>query len=110
MPMTILVTRNASGRVRGFLASCACELAPGVYTVPHMSAAVRERVWEVLVEWTSHEPNCSVVMTWPDRSQPSGQSVRMLGAPACDLVRVDGVVLVRRDLPDFPPAPAGPRR
>lgn len=106
MSMTVLVASNASGRIRGFLASCACELAPGVYTVPRMSEAVRERVWDVLVEWTAHEPDCSVVMTWPDRSQPSGQSVRVLGAPACDLVVVDGVVLVRRDLPGPEPAPA----
>jgi CRISPR-associated protein Cas2 len=63
-----------------------------------MSEAVRERVWNVLAEWTADEPDCSVVMTWPDRSQLSGQSVRVLGAPACDLVAVDGVVLVRRDL------------
>ena len=99
MPMTILVARNAPGRIRGFLASCACELAPGVYTVPRMSKAVRERVWSVLVNWSTHAPDCSVVMTWPDRSQPSGQGVLMLGTPACDLIVVDGVVLVRRDLP-----------
>lgn len=99
MAMTVLVTRNASGRVRGFLASCACELAPGVYTVPRMTEAVRERVWSVLVDWTAHEADCSVVMTWPDRTQPSGQSVRIVGEPACDLVVIDGVVLVRRDLP-----------
>ncbi len=106
MSMTVLVTRNASGRVRGFLASCACELAPGVYTAPRMSDAVRDRVWDVLVDWTSHDADCSVVMTWPDRSQPSGQSVRLLGVPACDLVVVDGVVLVRRDLPGPEPAAA----
>lgn len=99
MAMTVLVTRNASGRIRGFLASCACELAPGVYTVPRMTDAVRERVWNVIVDWISQEPEASVVMTWSDRSQASGQSVRLLGAPACDLVVVDGVVLVRRDLP-----------
>ena len=111
MAMTILVTRNASGRIRGFLASCACELAPGVYTVPRMSDAVRERVWNVLVEWTAHEADCSVVMTWPDRSQPSGQSLRILGAPACDLVEVDGMFFGRRPLsePDLQAEPSTPQ-
>lgn len=97
MAMTVLVTRNVSGRVRGFLASCACELAPGVYTIPRMTPTVRDQIWDVLVEWTSLETDCSVVMTWPDRAQPSGQCVRVLGAPACELAVVDGVVLVRRE-------------
>jgi len=96
--MTVVVTSNASGRTRGFLASCACELAPGVYTMPRMSDAVRRRVWDVLVDWTTQDQNCSVVMTWPDRTAPSGQRVLIIGAPACDLVVVDELVLVRREL------------
>ena len=46
MPMTVLVTRNAPMRYRGFLASCMLELAAGVYTSPRMTRAVRERVIE----------------------------------------------------------------
>ena len=99
MSMTVIVTRNASGRVRGFLASCMCEVAPGVYTAPRMTEAVRIRVWGVLVEWVPAEPDCSTVMTWSDRSQACGQSVLVLGSPACDLRVVDGVVLARRAFP-----------
>ena len=51
MPMTVVVTRNVAPRYRGFLASVMLEIAPGVYTSPRMSRAVRERVWEVLTGW-----------------------------------------------------------
>lgn len=103
MAMTVVATRNASARVRGFLASCCCEIAPGVYTAPRMSDAVRERVWAVVADWTAQEPDSSIVMTWPDRNAAAGQSVRVIGAPACDLVVVDGMVLVRRPLPQRKP-------
>ncbi len=103
MTMTVMVTRSASGRIRGFLASCMCEVAPGVYTSPRMTEAVRVRVWDVLLRWVPAEPDCSVVMTWPDRSQACGQSVLILGAPACELCLVDGFVLARRELPTSEP-------
>lgn len=45
MPMTVVVTRNVSDRVRGFLSSSMLELAPGVYSGARMSSAVRQRVW-----------------------------------------------------------------
>ncbi|MEL6317336.1 MAG: type I-E CRISPR-associated endoribonuclease Cas2e, partial [Pseudomonadota bacterium] len=32
MPMTVIVTRDVAPRIRGFLASLALEIAPGVYT------------------------------------------------------------------------------
>lgn len=97
--MTVIVTRNASGRLRGFLASCMCEVAPGVYTAPRMTKAVRRRVWDVLADWVLAESDCSAVMTWSDRSQACGQSVLVLGSPACDLRVIDGVVFTRRELP-----------
>jgi len=51
MAMTVLVTRNAADRVRGFLASCMCEVAPGVYVSGTMNKAVRTRVWTVMQRW-----------------------------------------------------------
>ena len=45
MPMCVIVTRDVPSRFRGFLGSCMLEIAPGVYTQPDMSAAVRERAW-----------------------------------------------------------------
>jgi CRISPR-associated protein Cas2 len=94
--MTVLVTRNASARVRGFLASVMLELAPGVYSFPRVSPAVRLRVWEVLKGWHSHEPESSIVMIWQEREQPGGQAVATLGTPPIDLVEVDGLILTRR--------------
>ena len=99
MPMTVVATRNVAPRVRGFLASVMCEIAPGVYTAPRMSAAVRERVWTVLRGWCSElTEEQGVVMTWPDSKLPGGQSVRVLGGPPYELVEKDGIFLARSEL------------
>ena len=70
MAMTVIVTRNAPDRMRGFLASCSCEISPGVYTAPRMCKAVRERVWSVIEHWYGLVDDCSVTMTWIDRESP----------------------------------------
>lgn len=98
MSMTVVVTRNASGRFRGFLASCMLELAPGVYSSPHMSEAVRERVWAVCCEWAGALPDDGgVLMTWREKQEPSGQAVRALGWPKKEFVELDGMWLDRAD-------------
>lgn len=96
MPMTITVTRNVSARIRGFLASSMLELAPGVYSAPRLSAAVRDRVWEVLENWSSLEGDASIIMVWADPRMPGGQDVRVLGLPRIDIVEIDGLLLGRR--------------
>lgn len=96
MSMTVVVTRNVSARVRGFLASVMLELAPGVYSAPRISPAVRERVWAVLEDWFSHEQEASIVMLWQEHSVPCGQAVRVLGSPPIELVVQDGLVLAKR--------------
>ena len=55
--MTVVVTRNVPDRYRGFLASCMLEIAPGVYTSPNLSRAVRERVWAVCCDWAGELPD-----------------------------------------------------
>jgi CRISPR-associated protein Cas2 len=94
--VTVVVATAALPRTRGFLASCMLELAPGVYTSPRMSKAVRERVWDVLKEWYEAEPQGSLVMTWPDKSAGGGQAVAILGAPPVVLCDHDGLILARR--------------
>jgi CRISPR-associated protein Cas2 len=98
MSMTVVVARNVSPRVRGFLASAMLELAPGVYSAPRISPAVRERVWTVLSDWFPNERDASIIMIWPERDIPGGQTVRTLGSPPIDFVNVDGLVLARRAL------------
>lgn len=98
MPMTVVVTTNAPGRTRGFLASCMCEIAPGVYTAPRMSAGVRDRVWSVIESWWTPRGDASLVMTWPDSSLPGGQQVRTAGVPRKDVISHYGVFLARGDL------------
>ena len=94
--MTIIVTRDVAPRIRGFLASCMIEIAPGVYTSPRLSAAVRERVWTVIAEWFEELGGRCIVMTWQDSRAPSGQRVRVAGEPPVELIEHDGVFLSRR--------------
>lgn len=102
MSMTVVATRNVSARVRGFLASVMLELAPGVYSAPRISPAVRERIWRVLEEWFPNETEASIVMVWAERDKPGGQAVRVLGAPPIEFVEIDGLVLSRRPVPATP--------
>ncbi|ROR32705.1 type I-E CRISPR-associated endoribonuclease Cas2e [Inmirania thermothiophila] len=94
--MTVVVTRNVSPRMRGFLASTMVELAPGVYSAPRQSPAVRDRIWHVLQEWFVLERDASVVLLWEEPTMPGGQAVRTLGVPPVDLCEVDGLLLARR--------------
>lgn len=101
--MVVVVTRNAPGRYRGFLASCLLEIAPGAYISPSINAATRERIWDVCEDWSSLLPeDGSVLMAWRDKAQSSGIAMKTLGVPKTDLVSVDGLFLARRDLPEKP--------
>jgi CRISPR-associated protein Cas2 len=102
--MTIVVTRNSPERFRGFLASCMCEVAPGVYTAPRMSQGVRDRVWHVLVDWFSPAGDHALLMTYPEPTLPGGQAFRVLGAPRQELCEHDGVFLARREIEEKPGA------
>lgn len=96
--MTVVVTRNAPERFRGFLASCMLELAPGVYSSPRMTDGVRERVWSVCEEWAHDLPSDGgLLMTWRDKKEPSGQGLRTLGFVRAHIVDVGGLWLARRD-------------
>ena len=94
--MTVVVTRNVSDRLRGFLASSMLELGPGVYSAPRINPAVRDRIWAVLEQWFAAEAEASAVMVWADPSMPGGQKVRVLGLPPVELVDMDGLLVTRR--------------
>lgn len=96
MSMTLVVTRNVSDRIRGFLASSLLELAPGVYSAPYISPAVRDRIWDILVEWFQQENEASVVMVWVDAAEPCGQSIKTLGTPPIKIVSLDGLLTACR--------------
>ena len=98
MAATTIVTRNVPDRFRGFLASCACEVAPGVYVAPKMNRAVRERVWHVMGRWFPLGANFSILMTWPNKAAPGGLSILTLGTPAYDVVDHYDCSIVRTDL------------
>ena len=98
--MTIVVTRNVSHRIRGFLASSMLELGPGVYSCSRINSKVRNTIWSVLQNWYVAEENASIVMVWEDSSMPGGQNVRVLGLPPIELLEIDGLVVSRRDIND----------
>lgn len=99
MSMTILITRNAPDRFRGFLCSCMLELAPGVYGAVRMNKAIRERVWAVMIDWfMAMPPDGGILMVWPDRNAPSGMGLASLGWPKRDIVQVNNIWLARTDL------------
>lgn len=99
--MTVIVTRNASMRTRGFLASCMLEVASGVYVSPNMTKGVRDRVWKVLEKWFPYEEDAGITMVWQDNSVPCGLSVSILGEPATELREYDGFVLAWKDVTTF---------
>lgn len=88
--MVVVVTSNVADRFRGFLASAMLEIAPGVYTAPRMSKAVRERVWRVLADWHGQLGGGSILMTWRDVGEPCGQGILTLGLPARTFVELEG--------------------
>lgn len=96
MSMTVVVTRNVSDRVRGFLASSMLELAPGVYSAPRVTPAVRDRIWRVLDDWFPNEKDASIVMLWADSAMPGGQASVTLGLPPIKLVEIDGMLATLR--------------
>lgn len=97
--MTIAVTRNTPNRFNGFLASCMQEIAPGVYVAPVMKKAVRERVWNVMMEWSELLPDDGgVVLFWRDADAPSGLQIRLLGWPKKEFIEHEGLWLTHRDL------------
>lgn len=94
MSMTIAVTRNLPGRFGGFLCSCMHEIAPGVYVAPTMKKAVRERVWNVMLEWSELIPqDGGVVLLWKSQEAPSGLGMRLLGWPKKEFVEHEGMWL-----------------
>jgi len=99
MAMTIAVTRNTPNRFNGFLASCMHEIAPGVYAAPRMKKSVRERVWNVMMEWAELLPqDGGVVLFWKSRKAPSGLGIRMVGWPKKEMTDHEGLWLTVRDL------------
>ncbi len=95
--MTVLVTVDVAARFRGFLASCMLEIAPGVYTSPRMTKAVRERVWSVLEDWFSELGGGGIVMTWREPALAGGQGIATLGVPPRELHKAGGIFLARRN-------------
>ena len=99
MSTSLIVTRNVSNRIRGFLASSMLEVGPGIYISPRQSPAVRKRVWTVLEEWFGAEAEASIVLLWQDSSIPGGLKIKRLGLPPIDIKEVDGMLLTRKPKP-----------
>lgn len=99
MSMTLITTRNLPDRHRGFLASCMLELAPGTYIAPRLNQAVRERIWNVLLEWAPlMPPDGGILMVWRQMNVAAGIGINTIGWPKVELVEIDGIWLARNPL------------
>jgi CRISPR-associated protein Cas2 len=94
MAMTVLVTRNASDRTRGFLASSMLELAAGVYVAANMTPAVRDKVWAVVTQWIDSE--ASAIILWQDKTAIGLISSKVIGEPPIAISDIDGLLVSRR--------------
>ena len=100
MPMTVVTTRNVANRFRGFLSSCMFEIASGTYVSPNLSAGVRNRVWQVLLDWSGLLLDSSIIMIWQDKTLPGGLGIKTLGTPPVEFIDKEGFLLARFLKPD----------
>lgn len=99
MSTTIATTRNVPLRFRGFLASCMLEITPGVYVAPRLKKSVRERIWDVMLEWSELlDSDAGVAFFWRSRRTPSGLGMKLIGWPQKELLEQEGVWLALRNL------------
>lgn len=98
MALVTIVTRDVADRYRGFLASVMLEIAPTVYVSPRMNPGIRSRVWKVLSDWYTDEPQGSITMVWRDMNETGGVGINSLGTPVRKLVEIDGIWLVKKML------------
>jgi len=94
MAMTVLVTRNASDRIRGFLASSMLEMAAGVYVAASMSPAVRDKVWAVVTQWI--DPGASAIVLWQDKTAIGLISSQVVGEPPMAIRDMNGLLVACR--------------
>lgn len=104
MALVTIVIRDMADRHHGFLSSVMLEVAPNVFVSPRMNPGVRERVWGVLSDWYTQEPQGSAVMVWRDAQATGGVGFANLGHPPRELVEADGMWVVRRRSFDTPEA------
>lgn len=96
MALVTIVIRDMANRHHGFLSSVMLEVAPNVFISPRMNPGVRERVWGVLSDWHSQEPQGSAVMVWRDTNATGGVGIASLGSPPRELIEIDDMWVVRR--------------
>jgi CRISPR-associated protein Cas2 len=97
--MMMVVVRNASDRLRGFLASALVEVGIGVYVSTRISVAVRQRIWQVVSDWFFDELDVSIVFVWEEPRMPGGIAVHVLGLPPIEFSELDGLIVSRRQVP-----------
>jgi CRISPR-associated protein Cas2 len=92
----MVVTRNLPSRFEGFLAGHLLKAGPDVYIGPKMRSRVRERIWEILLDWSDAIPaeEGGIIMVWANAEAPSGLELRTLGWPQKKIVEYEGLWLV----------------
>lgn len=95
MALVLTVIRDMPSRFHGVLSSTMLEIAPNIFVSPRMNPSVRQRIWQVMTDWYSAQPQGSAVMVWRDLNAVGGIGIAHLGQPSRELVESDGMWLVR---------------
>lgn len=96
MSLTLVLTRNAPDRLRGFLRSVFLEIDAGVYVSALMTRKGRERIWEEIEPF--HVEGTYAVMVWEDAHKPARFEFRKSGNSPYVIRLLDGLPVLMRSL------------
>jgi CRISPR-associated protein Cas2 len=91
MGLTVVVTRNAPDRLRGFLRSTMVEVSSHTFLSVFLTKRAREAIWAEVAPFGSD--NVSVLMVYEDSTLATRCVVRISGEPQRDFLVLDGLLL-----------------
>lgn len=90
MMFAVVTLTAAPDHLHGYLNRFLTEVDSGIY-VGNISRAVCEKLWERIGE-VSFNGNASII--YSDNTREQGFSVKTKGRTACDIVDLDGAILI----------------
>lgn len=95
--MFVVVTRNASPRISGFLASALLRVSSNCYIGPRLSSRVRQKIIDVTTEFAAHDQEVSITFVWSDAGAVSGVASAHVHEPLSEIIDIDGILVVREE-------------
>lgn len=96
--MFVAVTRNASPRIAGFLASTLLRVSATCYVGPRITSRARQKIIDVVAEFASYDREASVTFVWTDEGAVSGVAVAHVSEPCTNIIDIDGIMVVMEDI------------